>query len=118
MMYCERCNIDFPEGLRYCKWCGQTLVERHRNTSELQFCPNCSSAVQPKWAFCKVCGVRLATAPREPLSGTCPQCGAAATPGALHCPNCGCNLQPAGEAASPETPSTSIIALCPTCGER
>jgi hypothetical protein len=33
-MYCERCNIDFTEGLRYCKWCGQTLIERHRDTSE------------------------------------------------------------------------------------
>ena len=47
MMYCERCNIDFTEGLRYYKWCGQTLIERRRDTSELQACPNCAAAVQP-----------------------------------------------------------------------
>ncbi|HJQ22705.1 MAG TPA: SUMF1/EgtB/PvdO family nonheme iron enzyme [Blastocatellia bacterium] len=118
MMYCERCNIDFPEGLRYCKWCGQTLVERRRNTSELHFCPNCAAAVQPRWAFCKVCGVRLATAPREAVAVACPQCGTAANPGALHCLNCGHHLQASGEVAPSEVPSTAIIALCPTCGER
>ena len=119
MMYCERCNIDFPEGLRYCKWCGQTLVERRRNTSELHFCPNCSAAVQPRWAFCKACGVRLAPAPRESLVNACPQCGTPANPGALHCLNCGHHLQAASaEAPVSEVPSTAIIALCPTCGER
>jgi formylglycine-generating enzyme required for sulfatase activity len=118
MMYCERCNVDFTEGLRYCKWCGQTLVERRRNTSELNFCPNCSAAVQPKWAFCKVCGVRLTTAPREPLSAACPQCGTQTHAGALHCLNCGHHLQGNDAAPGSETPSTSIIALCPTCGER
>src|SRR5205085_8794772 len=118
MMYCKRCNIDFSEGLRYCKWCGETLVERPRNTSELHFCPNCSAAVQPKWAFCKVCGVRLATAPREPLSAACPQCGTQTHAGALHCLNCGYHLQGSDAAPGSETPSTSIIALCPTCGER
>ncbi|MFL6215671.1 MAG: zinc ribbon domain-containing protein, partial [Blastocatellia bacterium] len=118
MMYCELCNIDFTEGLRYCKWCGQTLVERQRDTSELQACPNCAAVVQPKWAFCKVCGVRLTSIAREPASQTCPQCGAVAAPGALHCLNCGQHLRPGDEAAGSETPSTSIIALCPTCGER
>ncbi|MEN3333565.1 MAG: gamma-glutamyl hercynylcysteine S-oxide synthase [Blastocatellia bacterium] len=118
MMYCERCNVDFTEGLRYCKWCGQTLVERPRNTSELPLCPNCSAAVQPKWAFCKVCGVRLTTVAREPLSAACPQCGTQANAGALHCLNCGYHLQGSDEAPGRETPSTSIIALCPTCGER
>lgn len=118
MMYCERCNVDFPEGLRYCKWCGQTLVERRRDTSELDFCPNCSAAVQPKWAFCKVCGVRLSDAPREPLNAACPQCGTQTQAGALHCLNCGYNLHGGGDAPTGETPSTSIIALCPTCGER
>ena len=118
MMYCERCNIDFTEGLRYCKWCGQTLVERRRDTSELPACPNCAAAVQPKWAFCKVCGVRLSDAPREPLNAACPQCGTRTQSGALHCLNCGYNLHAGDEAQGGETPSTSIIALCPTCGER
>ncbi|HEY9231507.1 MAG TPA: SUMF1/EgtB/PvdO family nonheme iron enzyme, partial [Blastocatellia bacterium] len=37
--------------------------------------------------------------------------------GALHCLNCGYNLHANSEAVS-EAPSTTIIALCPTCGER
>src|SRR5262249_59317627 len=115
MMYCERCNIDFSEGLRYCKWCGQTLVERRRNTSDLHFGPNCSAAVQPKWAFCKVCGVQLASVPRQSVSTICPQCGTKSDSGALHCLACGHHLQAASEAAGTEAPSTSIIALCPNC---
>src|SRR5215471_18262633 len=118
MMYCERCNIDFPEGLRYCKWCGQTLVERHRNTSELSFCPNCAAAVKPNWAFCKACGVRLAVVPREPAA-TCPRCSAPVKGGGLHCVNCGLDLQAAGAVTpGPGVPATSIIAQCPSCNER
>ena len=118
-MYCERCNIDFPEGLRYCKWCGQTLIERHRNTKELSFCPNCAAAVKPNWAFCKACGVRLAVVAAETPAASCPKCGTAVRPGGLHCVNCGFDLQislnsiPAGV----ETPATSIIASCPSCNE-
>ena len=55
-MHCERCNVDFSEGLRYCKWCGEALVDRPRITSELHSCPSCSAAIQPGWTFCKACG--------------------------------------------------------------
>src|ERR1051325_3020758 len=122
MMYCERCNIDFSEGLRYCKWCGQTLVERRRDTSELQTCPACSAAVQPAWAFCKACGTQLVgSGPLEvTISPTCPRCGAATDPTSLNCLRCGLDLREGREWArttnSDATP-TAAIGPCPSCGE-
>src|SRR5262249_39844501 len=100
-MYCERCNIDFPEGLRYCKWCGQTLVERRRETGELYSCPACSATVQLSWAFCKACGEAL-TRGRSPgksagdsgdfstlVMPRCPSCGDLLDGQSLYCKACG-----------------------------
>ncbi len=95
-MYCDRCNIDFSEGLRYCKWCGQTLVERKRVTSELSACPTCQATVKPSWVFCKSCGVRL----NEGASEAAPQ-----------------TSEPA-RVVAPEMASTSLIAKCSACGEK
>lgn len=96
MMYCDRCNIDFSEGLRYCKWCGQTLVERKRVTSEFKECPTCSATVKPSWVFCKSCGVRLNEGAGEPAPQT---------------------SEPT-RVVAPETASTSLIAKCSACGEK
>src|ERR1700746_1152201 len=87
-MYCERCNIDFPEGLRYCKWCGQGLIERRRATSELYNCPTCAATVQAAWAFCKGCGQPLT---RKPASGSL--------------------------GSETGTPSTAVMARCPAGGD-
>ncbi|MFY9573572.1 MAG: SUMF1/EgtB/PvdO family nonheme iron enzyme [Blastocatellia bacterium] len=118
-MHCERCNIDFSEGLRYCKWCGEALVDRPRVTSELQTCPSCSAAIQPGWAFCKTCGERLQASPREPVGAVCPRCGELTDPGALNCLHCGEDLT-GGRAAAfeKESADTSLIAMCSSCGER
>ena len=96
-MHCDRCNVDFPEGLRYCKWCGEALVDRPRVTSELHSCPSCSAAIQPGWTFCKACGERL-----QPPAST-----------------------PSGESlvtvdagrASADSSETAVFALCSSCGE-
>jgi formylglycine-generating enzyme required for sulfatase activity len=120
IMHCERCNVDFSEGLRYCKWCGGPLADRPRVTSELHTCPSCSAAVQPGWTFCKSCGERLRASTSEPASAACPQCGAPAAPGALNCVRCGQNLT-GGQApltSSSESAETSLIAACSSCGER
>ncbi|HSB11462.1 MAG TPA: SUMF1/EgtB/PvdO family nonheme iron enzyme [Blastocatellia bacterium] len=118
-MHCDKCNVDFGEGLRYCKWCGESLVDVPRVTSELHTCPSCAAAVQPTWAYCKSCGERLHAAAREPVSAVCPRCGAVTSPGALNCLRCGEDLTD-GAAASvaQESADTSIIAMCSSCGER
>jgi formylglycine-generating enzyme required for sulfatase activity len=116
MMHCDRCNIDYPGGLRYCKWCGQTLTARARSTGEIQACPSCFAAVQSSWAFCKACGVQLTGQAQEPLSATCPRCGAAADPGTLNCLRCGEDLT-RGHLPAPQSDVTATFAHCPTCGE-
>src|SRR4029078_8965622 len=105
-MYCERCSKDFPEGLRYCKWCGVPLVDHPRITSELHSCPSCSAAIQPDWVFCKACGERLHTKRGEHAAssenaetqtatfgeasaGHCSACGESLDTGSLYCKACG-----------------------------
>ncbi len=119
MMYCERCNIDFTEGLRYCKWCGQTLFERRRHTSELMTCPTCATAIKPGWAFCKSCGGRLGSQEREVVNVYCPRCGTMNDHAAPSCSMCGEDLtQDRQEAQEPqEQASTSFMPGCPSCGE-
>jgi formylglycine-generating enzyme required for sulfatase activity len=122
MMYCDRCNIDFSEGLRYCKWCGQTLVERRRDTNELKSCPACSAAIQPAWAFCKACGAQLGEPePPEATAGVaCPRCGAATDSAALNCQRCGQDLTEGREPhriTNVDATQAMTISHCPSCGE-
>ena len=118
-MHCDRCNVDFPEGLRYCKWCGESLVDRPRITSELHSCPSCSAAIQPGWTFCKLCGERLHSVAREAGVAACPRCGAETEAGAATCLRCGEDLigEPAAKIA-PEAADTSVFAACSSCRER
>src|SRR6185436_3726496 len=120
-MYCDRCNIDFPEGLRYCKWCGQALT-RPRTTSELHLCPSCADPIQPGWAFCKGCGAKIGAPARERISAAaCANCGAGVEPGAAVCVRCGYELDRAS-AEPPRPPAktgsdTAVIAHCGACGD-
>jgi formylglycine-generating enzyme required for sulfatase activity/DNA-directed RNA polymerase subunit M/transcription elongation factor TFIIS len=117
-MHCDRCNIDFPEGLHYCKWCGGALIDHPRITSELHTCPSCGVAIQPAWTFCKACGERLHRAVSEPAGKVCPECGAGVEPGVRNCPRC--NKELAGEAANQivqDSSDTMVIVTCPSCGD-
>lgn len=117
-MHCEKCNTDFPEGLRYCKWCGGPLVDRPRITSELYACPSCAAAIQPGWAFCKACGERLHGGSRGSVVSSCPKCGAPTDPAAPNCVRCGEDLD-GGRATQnvQDFKGTAIMAKCSTCGE-
>jgi formylglycine-generating enzyme required for sulfatase activity len=119
-MYCARCNVDFTEGLRYCKWCGQMLEDRRRATGELTACPNCTAPIQPKWTFCKACGARLNVDANPATAIHCSNCGAALASGTIHCLKCGENQTNAFAETftDRQRPPTSAIAHCPTCGER
>jgi gamma-glutamyl hercynylcysteine S-oxide synthase len=118
-MHCDRCNIDFPEGLHYCKWCGGALVDRPRVTSELHTCPSCAVAIQPAWTFCKSCGERLHTAAVPEAAGAaCPECGENVEPGARHCSRCGQNLtSEAANQVAQGSAETMVMVTCPSCGE-
>lgn len=128
-MHCDRCNVDFPEGLRYCKWCGEALVDRPRVTSELHSCPSCSAAIQPGWTFCKACGERLQSAAGKQSGETptgaapesdpssqvaavirsCSLCGERLDTGSLYCKGCGSAVY------TEQTPFGGSALLCGTC---
>ena len=119
-MLCERCNIDFPEGLRYCKWCGETLHERKRDTSELYTCPACSSQVRQGWVFCKSCGARLNLGgPHQQTEIFCPRCGNKASTAALNCQRCGEDLtQPVSpQQGAEDTSKGRATGTCWSCSE-
>src|SRR5881392_3752125 len=106
-MHCAKCNIDFPEGLRYCKWCGEALVDRPRVTSELHTCPSCAIAVKPGWTFCKSCGERLDGSARA-STRACPECGADLEPDSRHCPRCGEDLTGKSPKAAPQSSADTV----------
>ncbi|HXF40739.1 MAG TPA: SUMF1/EgtB/PvdO family nonheme iron enzyme [Blastocatellia bacterium] len=118
-MYCEKCNVDFAEGLHYCKWCGEALTDRPRVTSELHTCPSCATAIQPSWAYCKACGEPLQAARRDSIGVACPRCGAPTSPGTQTCLRCGEDLTDGAAGKSPQdSEATASIATCPSCSER
>ncbi len=52
MKHCEPCNLDFPDGYRFCGSCGGLLSDSRR-------CANCGELVEGKWTFCTSCGRSL-----------------------------------------------------------
>ncbi|MEW6207711.1 MAG: SUMF1/EgtB/PvdO family nonheme iron enzyme [Acidobacteriota bacterium] len=114
-MYCERCNVEFPESLRYCKWCGEALIERVRATGDLPSCPHCGEGIKVGWAFCRSCGMRL-TASVQAIP-VCQHCGAVVDTAAGVCKQCGRNVAGAivykQESAAPHQAEH-----CPACGEK
>jgi formylglycine-generating enzyme required for sulfatase activity len=120
-MYCNKCNADFPDDVRFCKWCGERLSRRARATTKLGQCPHCGDPVQENWAFCKSCGRRLiSTTPHLDL--ICPQCGSIAEAGDVYCANCGQGVAspPSVPEQAPPTPAPadlSDVAFCPVCGD-
>jgi formylglycine-generating enzyme required for sulfatase activity len=120
-MFCERCNIEFQEGLRFCKWCGNTLTERRRVTSELHGCPSCTAPIQSTWVFCKSCGVKLNAPATETGEEYCPRCGSKSDPTWLNCARCGEDL---GRVKAPRHtalasgPDRSPLTHCAECGDK
>lgn len=122
MMYCDKCNSEFPDGMTYCKWCGGTLRAKAVATTQLRKCDSCASPIQPGWEFCNVCGARQAPVfSQEPvsISPLCMRCGAVVPPGVTNCLRCGERFtadyrsEPAGKASAPSQPELS----CPACGD-
>jgi gamma-glutamyl hercynylcysteine S-oxide synthase len=114
MMYCERCNAEFSEAMTYCKWCGQTLVERRAVTAEVLKCKSCSTPIQEGWTFCNSCGAKAPSAAQDSDSPLCLQCGAVVAPGAKACSRCGHRLT--SERSAKPGPSGGVQ-YCLTCGD-
>lgn len=122
-MFCNRCDTEFEEGLRYCKWCGQPLSKASRQTGELLRCAACGDAVRDTWAFCKSCGGRLAAAPDQLSVTECAQCGALVESSQGTCSACGSLLAPskahgAGHCQWCGELLESNSVYCKACGRR
>jgi gamma-glutamyl hercynylcysteine S-oxide synthase len=113
MMYCERCNAEFHEEMKYCKWCGQTLIERQGGTAPVQKCSSCATPIQPGWTFCNTCGTKLPQTAKAASSPLCLRCGAVVSPGASSCLRCGHRFTTERSAIQ----SVSGAQYCLTCGE-
>lgn len=101
-MYCRTCDIEYPNTLRFCKYCGEGLVVRE--SVGTQYCPACGSTVEKEWAFCNECGVDLATLGAQPKDEICLSCSATVKRGWMFCKQCG------EQAASDRAPHR-----CPNC---
>ncbi len=101
-MYCRTCDIEYPNTLRFCKYCGEGLVARE--SVGTQYCPACGSTVEREWAFCNECGVDLATLGAQPKDEICLSCSATVKRGWMFCRQCG------EQAASDRAPHR-----CPNC---
>lgn len=70
MMCCERCQIEYPEGKKFCRQCGESLKPKATTLpGEAVRCPSCGASVLPKVKFCGACGtslVGLEPSPFEP----------------------------------------------------
>lgn len=86
-MYCRTCDIEYPNSLRFCKYCGEGLVVRE--SVGAQYCPACGSTVEREWAFCNECGVDLATLGAQPKDEICLSCSATVKRGWMFCKQCG-----------------------------
>jgi len=56
-MKCSKCNIDNPDGVKFCGECGAKLEK---------VCPKCNYSNPPQFKFCGDCGGNL-TIPSEPI---------------------------------------------------
>src|SRR5215203_4064683 len=118
-MYCRLCDIEYPNSLRFCKWCGGGLVAREAVAN--QHCPSCGSETEREWVFCNECGVDLATLGAQPKDVVCPACSANVRKGWMFCRQCG--EQVATERAGEKCPSCSAgvresWTFCKQCGTR
>ena len=80
MLYCPKCSLEYPEGKKFCKNCGSSLVVREtvsvpenktlgvleatlqvkKITAQSKYCSICKIEYPPEKKFCKTCGGALA----------------------------------------------------------
>lgn len=61
---CPECEIELPEGAKFCPQCGSeaVIVEPEPPAPEpagAAVCPNCGAEITPEATFCPGCGTRL-----------------------------------------------------------
>lgn len=88
MSLCLRCNTPLRPGARFCKHCGNPIIEYHASSTRVT-CTTCGRSVRAKAAFCAHCGTPL---DHQAVRKSCPQCNASLRSTARFCHHCGCSL--------------------------
>ena len=109
MTKCPKCNADNPSAAKFCENCGNILSGNKNEatqSTDLKFCPDCGSSIEPDASFCANCGssfgeqchhcntinqseAKFCSSCAQPLNWICPICKNKNRAGALFCADCG-----------------------------
>lgn len=127
MLYCPKCGLEYPEGKKFCKNCGSSLIDRepmpypsNKTIGTLEatietkrevggvnkYCQSCGIAYPPEKKFCKTCGGELSV-----LSSSSAKI-AETESASIHKPQ----TIPTAPAAFEESPGITQKKYCPSCG--
>lgn len=135
-MFCQKCNLHYPDHLSFCRRCGQPLSHSTaEQTVDSHCCTRCGARVVRGENFCQQCGNRIGVALQDTVIGACYHCGTSWRSGWLFCKNCGLDrkralllstslpsssLSPAGAKANLIEPSEGFSEIakvnCQFCG--
>ncbi len=113
-MFCQKCNLHYPDHLSFCRRCGQPLA---RSTSDhavdSHCCTRCGARVVRGENFCQQCGNRTGVALQDTVIGACYHCGTSWRSGWHFCKNCGLDRKRALllSTSSPSSSASPTIAL-------
>ena len=96
MQKCTKCGSQLPDGVKFCKNCGDDLSKQRAvvpNELSENVCQECGAVISGKAKFCKNCGADIRKQKRdvyvEPDKNICPRCGAKMAENTKFCKNCG-----------------------------
>jgi gamma-glutamyl hercynylcysteine S-oxide synthase len=89
-MYCNACNLEYSDELKFCRSCGQPLVRNlGEPVTESLCCTRCGARLVRGEKGCQLCGARTGTLGQETVTGSCHNCGTYWRSSWLFCKRCG-----------------------------
>lgn len=89
-MYCNACNLEYSDELKFCRSCGQPLVRNlGEPVTESLCCTRCGARLVRGEKGCQLCGARTGALGQETVTGSCHNCGTYWRSSWLFCKRCG-----------------------------
>lgn len=89
-MYCNACNLEYSDELKFCRSCGQPLVRNPGEpVTESLCCTRCGARLVRGEKGCQLCGARTGALGQETVTGSCHNCGTYWRSSWLFCKRCG-----------------------------
>lgn len=90
IMYCNPCNLEYSDELKFCRSCGQPLVRNlGEPVTESLCCTRCGARLVRGEKGCQLCGARTGALGQETVTGSCHNCGTYWRSSWLFCKRCG-----------------------------